>query len=201
MIQPQFRGSDGFGLKHLQAGYGEWGKKMQDDLTDGLKMLINEGVTDPDRVCIVGWSYGGYAALAGGSFTPDLYQCVVSINGVSDIPRMMKQEKSNHNKNHWVLSYWNKIIADNASSINRLKEISPAYHAEKFKAPVLLMHGQYDSTVSIKQSKRMKKMLTKAGKPVDFYMFKGDNHQLTDRNNRIETLTHAIQFVKKHIGG
>src|SRR5690606_351827 len=82
VIQPQYRGSSGFGRQHVLAGHGEWGKKMQDDLPDAIAALSDTGLIDPTRVCIVGASYGGYAALAGGAFTPELYKCVVSINGI-----------------------------------------------------------------------------------------------------------------------
>lgn len=200
VIQPQFRGSSGFGLAHKQAGYGEWGKKMQDDLTDALSELVNGGYVDPNRVCIVGWSYGGYAALAGGAFTPDLYKCVVSINGVSDIPKMMKQERSDHGKNHWVVSYWNKVIANGDSNEDMLETISPARHAKKFKAPVLLLHGAQDKVVNVKQSKYMKEMLEDEDKVVEMKIFKGDNHSLTDNENRLEALTLAVDFVNKHLG-
>ncbi|GGA88954.1 prolyl oligopeptidase [Neiella marina] len=104
VIQPQFRGSRGFGRAHRTAGNGEWGKKMQHDITDAVKHYIAAGEVDPDRICIIGASYGGYAALAGGAFTPDLYQCVVSINGVSGIPEMLEFEEDRHNSDSWVLT-------------------------------------------------------------------------------------------------
>src|SRR4029077_2261187 len=85
VFQPNFRGSDGFGRKFAESGYGEWGRKMQDDLTDAVKALVNLGTVDPARVCIVGASYGGYAALAGAALTPDVYKCAVSISGISDL--------------------------------------------------------------------------------------------------------------------
>jgi dipeptidyl aminopeptidase/acylaminoacyl peptidase len=92
VIQPQFRGSTGFGLDHRAAGKGEWGRKMQSDLSDGIAALVEKGYVDPARVCIVGMSYGGYAALAGGAFQPDLWRCVVSINGVADLNRMVDHD-------------------------------------------------------------------------------------------------------------
>ena len=86
VLQPQFRGSTGLGDAHADAGRRQWGLRMQDDVTDGVKALITQGIVDPKRVCIVGWSYGGYAALAGAAFTPELYACAASIGGVSDLP-------------------------------------------------------------------------------------------------------------------
>jgi dipeptidyl aminopeptidase/acylaminoacyl peptidase len=89
VYQPNFRGSDGYGFKFRSAGYGEWGRKMQDDITEGVQKLIAQGIVDPNRICIVGASYGGYAALAGATLTPDLYKCAVSVNGVSDLMGML----------------------------------------------------------------------------------------------------------------
>jgi len=105
VIQPQFRGSTGFGSEHYSAGHGEWGKKMQDDLTDAVKYFTSKGVVDPKRVCIVGASYGGYAALAGGAFTPDLYKCVVSINGIGDLNGMLAWDKNQHGSSSEVADY------------------------------------------------------------------------------------------------
>jgi Dipeptidyl aminopeptidases/acylaminoacyl-peptidases len=105
VVQPQFRGSTGFGQEHYKAGWGQWGKAMQDDLTDGVNFFVKKGYADPARVCIVGASYGGYAALAGAAFTPDLYQCAVSIAGVSHLPKMLKADKSRYGKKagYWII--------------------------------------------------------------------------------------------------
>lgn len=199
VIQPQFRGSDGFGESHVVAGYGEWGKKMQSDLTDGVEFFASKGMIDPERVCIMGWSYGGYAALAGGALTPDVYKCVVSINGVSDLPLMLQQERSDHGRDHWVLSYWEKAMADGKASNKSLKAVSPAYHAENFKAPVLLIHGDRDNIVDIKQSRRMRSALKKANVPVELIVMKNDNHSLLDGENRVEAVRASIEFINTHL--
>ncbi|MBU2085696.1 MAG: prolyl oligopeptidase family serine peptidase [Alphaproteobacteria bacterium] len=94
VLQPNFRGSDGYGRAFLQAGYGEWGAKMQDDVSDGVAAMIAEGLADPARACIVGTSFGGYSALAGGAFTPDLYKCVVAVAPVADLPKMISDVAS-----------------------------------------------------------------------------------------------------------
>ena len=199
VIQPQFRGSDGFGADHILAGRGEWGKKMQDDLVDGLQALVKEGLVDPERVCILGASYGGYAALAGGAFDSEHYQCVVSINGISDIPRFFREEKSDHGKDHWVLSYWKSAITDGEKE--QQTSISPARFADNFKAPVLLVHGDKDEVVSIDQSKHMHKKLKAAKKDVEFVKLKGEDHHLSTTETRVEALEAVISFVNKHIGG
>jgi len=200
VIQPQFRGSSGFGYEHLQAGVGEWGAKMQDDLTDTILQLAEQGFIDKDRVCIVGASYGGYAALAGGAFTPDLFKCVVSISGVSDIPDMMSREKYDHGSNHWVVSYWDHIIADGKSTTELLKKISPSNFAENFKAPVLLLHGEDDRVVRIEQSELMYKRLKRAAKDVRFVELDGEDHHLSSGETRKQALKEIVSFVNKHIG-
>ena len=200
VIQPQFRGSEGFGASFNLAGNGEWGKKMQSDITDGVLYLTQKGIIDPNRVCIAGASYGGYAALAGGAFTPDMYQCVISIAGVSDLPRMLKEEKSQHGKHHWAVSYWESNVANNELDKDALKEISPAFHAHNFTAPVLLMHGERDKIVSYKQSKVMRSALKKAGKEVELIKLEDENHYLMDGQNRLRVVTEMINFIDQHIG-
>ena len=200
VIQPQFRGSDGFGIEHTRAGYGEWGGKMQDDLTDAINVLVEKGYIDPKRVCIVGSSYGGYAALAGGAFDSDTYQCVVAINGVSDLPKMISFEKSDHGSESWIITYWKKFMTGGEDYDKvKLKEISPSYFADNFKAPVLLIHGDKDRIVDIKQSKTMYSKLKKAGKEVEFLKLKGENHHLVNQETRSEALKATIEFVNRHL--
>jgi len=200
VIQPQFRGSAGFGLAHRRAGNGEWGKKMQDDLTDSLQFLIGKGYVDPLKVCIVGGSYGGYAALAGGAFTPDLYKCVVSINGVSDLTYMLRTEKRDYGKSSWIVSYWEKSIANGKTTYDFLDSNSPVNFADKYKAPVLLIHGENDETVPIKQSKLMYKALKSANKKVVFKELENENHYLLSGETRLEMLESMVGFVEKHLG-
>lgn len=110
VVQPQFRGADGFGGDFILKGRGEWGRKMQHDLTDAVQTLIKLDYVDANKICIVGASYGGYAALAGATFTPKLYQCAVSINGVADVKQMLEDEEHDYGEDHWLLSYWQKNI-------------------------------------------------------------------------------------------
>ena len=201
VIQPQFRGSSGFGLAHTRAGYGEWGKKMQSDLTDGLNFLVAEGIVDPARICILGWSYGGYAALAGAAFTPNLYKCAVSINGVSDLALMMEQEKSDHGRNHWVLSYWdNQLTGGGENKQNILNSASPAKYVEQIVAPVLLIHGEKDKVVNIDQSERMYEALEELDKSVEFIEFEGEGHSISGNEARRTVLKTVIKFINNHIG-
>ncbi len=200
VLQPNFRGSSGFGAEFRDAGRGEWGGKMQDDVTDGVKLLIKSGRADPDRICIVGASYGGYAALAGGAFTPDLYKCVAAIAPVSDLPRMLIDERKDFGKDHWVIEYWTKSIGDLKAERKKLESISPVNFAADFQAPVLLIHGKDDLVVPMRQSTRMERALINAGKSVEFIRLKGEDHWLSTSETRLETLKALDAFVSKHLG-
>ena len=200
ILQPNFRGSSGSGRDFTHAGYGEWGGKMQDDVSDGVAALVQNGMADPERVCIVGASYGGYAALAGGAYTPDLYKCVVAIAPVTDLRRMIRDVASRNGYRHWAVDYWKDIVGDPKAQKVELEAISPANSAETFKAPVLLIHGKDDTVVPISQSRDMDKALRKAGKDVTLIELKGEDHWLSDGDTRIETLRAMSDFVDANIG-
>lgn len=200
VLQPNFRGSAGYGTDFIEAGDGQWGGKMQDDITDGVRALISDGMADPDRICIVGASYGGYAALAGGAFTPDLYKCVAAVAPVSDLPRMLASEKRDHGSHHWVVNYWEERMADGTVYRDKLKAISPVHHAAAFQVPVLLIHGKDDTVVPIKQSEVMRSALKRANKDVDLIKIKGEDHWLSDSPSRLATLKAMSAFVEDHIG-
>ena len=198
VLQPNFRGSSGFGIAFKEAGRGEWGRKMQDDVTDGVDYLVSEGYVDSQRVCIVGGSYGGYSALAGGAFTPDRYRCVVSISGVSDLPKMLIDTKRRLGARHWVNNYWSKVIGDLKKEPEKLKEISPVYSAKQFMAPLLLIHGKDDTVVPLRQSRFMYKAMRKAGRDVELVVLDGSDHWLSTSKTRLRTLEEIGQFVLKH---
>ncbi|MEQ9506778.1 MAG: S9 family peptidase [Hyphomonas sp.] len=199
VLQPNFRGSSGFGQAFLDAGRGEWGGKMQDDLTDGVEALAGFGLIDKDRVCIVGASYGGYAALASAAFHPDVYKCSISIAGVSDLNAMISERKESYGRNHWVLSYWEGIMADGDARRKKLDEISPANAADRIKVPVLLIHGLDDTVVPIGQSERMERALKRANKPVEFVKLKGEDHNLSGPETRLQTLREIDRFLTTHL--
>lgn len=200
VLQPNFRGSAGFGQEFAAAGYGEWGRKMQDDITDGANALVKMGWADPARICIVGWSYGGYAALAGGTATPDLYKCVASIAGVSHLREMLASERKEHGPRSRTVTYWEALIGDPDKDRDAIDAVSPALHADKFKAPVLLIHGASDLIVPIRQSEMMNDALKNAGKPVQYIRIEGDDHSLVEDASRRQALTALGEFLAKHIG-
>lgn len=202
VVQPQFRGSSGFGIKHAIAGNGEWGGKMQEDITDTVNALSEKGLIDPSRVCIAGMSYGGYAALMGGALTPSLYKCVVSINGVTNLPGLYQYDKFEHGHNHDVVTYMEKQFAANAAGeIDKatMKARSPDTHADAFTAPVLLIHSENDKIVPFKQSSAMNSVLKRKKKQVELVKLKGDSHHLENNETRLKALESTIKFINAHL--
>lgn len=199
VIQPQFRGSDGFGSTHVLKGRGEWGKKMQDDLIDGIHHLTKKGTIDPNKVCIVGISYGGYAALAGVAFTPEVYKCAISINGVSNVEEMLEDDKDQYGDDHWVVAYWQEVINSKNLGEDFLASISPINHIDKIKAPILLVHGRHDSVVPFEQSSDMHEELSDAGKEVTFVELKKEGHHLNKNRTRIQTMVAVEKFIQTHM--
>lgn len=199
ILQPNFRGSEGFGQAFEDAGNGEWGGKMQDDITDGVNALVSAGMIDPDRICIVGASYGGYAALAGAVFTPDIYRCVIAIAPVSDLNRMLRDEKRDRGRHHWVVTYWEQAIADGDARQEKLRSISPVRFAENVEAPILLLHGDDDTVVPYSQSAAMKRALEQAGKQVELVKLKGEDHWLSVADTRMQTLREMDRFISEHL--
>ena len=172
---------------------------MQSDLDDGVDFLVEQGIADPQRVCMFGASYGGYAALAAGAFSPDKYRCIVAFAPVADLRRMLSQERRERGRDNWALDYWEGLYGAEASEKEELKALSPVFHADAFKAPVLLIHGKKDTVVRIDQSKAMNKALRKAGKDVTFIQLKGEDHWLTQEDTRIEMLRAAAEFIERHL--
>jgi len=200
VFQPNFRGSDGFGRAFAESGYGEWGRKMQDDLSDGVKALADLGSIDAARVCIVGASYGGYAALAGAALTPDLYKCAVSIAGISDLDDFIGWRKRNWGSDSAGYTYWLKAIGDPDKDQQRLREVSPLTQADKIRIPVLLIHGADDFVVPIAQSKAMKKALDKSGKKTELITLEEEGHSYWSADNEVLAMNAIDNFLWQHLG-
>jgi dipeptidyl aminopeptidase/acylaminoacyl peptidase len=203
VLQPNFRGSDGYGRAWEEAGYGGWGiGVMQHDLTDGVAAVVAARIADPERICIVGASYGGYAALAGVAFTPELYRCAVAFAGVSELRDMLMLERRRRGDRNAAVTYWRRSmgVEDNYSA-RELDAASPALHAERVQAPVLLIHGRDDAVVPIGQSRMMERALRAAGKPVQFLELEGEDHWLSVARTRLETLQAIETFLAQHLSG
>jgi len=200
VFQPNFRGSSGYGRKFLEAGYGEWGLKMQDDITDGVKKLIADGIVDPKRICIVGASYGGYAALAGAAFTPDLYACAAGWAGVYDLRHFLATRAKDYGRDSQMIESWSRFIGDRWNDSGKLDAASPVQNADKIKIPVLLMHGEDDTTVRIDQSQAMERALRRAGKSVTFIAIPKETHYMETSATRTRWLSELEKFLKANIG-
>src|SRR5882672_913945 len=197
VLRPQFRGSTGFGDDFRRAGYRQWGGRMQDDLTDGVLAMVQQGIADEHRVAIVGGSYGGYAALAGAAFTPDVYRCAISINGVSDLPAMLGNVKVQHGAESDSVAYW----LDNIGSPFNKKVIarSPARAADRIHIPILLMHGVDDTVVPMEQSASMARALGELGKTFRFIQLPGEDHWLSRGETRLKVLAEIETFLRENL--
>ncbi|MBS0411489.1 MAG: S9 family peptidase [Proteobacteria bacterium] len=198
VFQPNFRGSSGYGQDFVRAGYGQWGRKMQTDVSDGVAELTRQGIADPHRACIVGWSYGGYAALAGVTVQQGLYRCAVSVAGVADLPSMLTYERDMTGGVGAKERYWKTFMGATSGSEAELKPLSPARRADRADAPILLIHGKEDTTVPVDQSQTMEKALRSAGKPVETVYLPGGDHQLSQAQTRLAMLQAAVAFVEKY---
>jgi dipeptidyl aminopeptidase/acylaminoacyl peptidase len=198
VLQPQFRGGTGFGRAHSRAGYRQWGQLMQHDVTDGVKHLIDKGIADPARVCIVGASYGGYAALAGAAFTPELYRCAVSVAGVSDLVEMQYWEEAQGGPDSPTVRYWREAIGK--ASEPHVAAFSPARSADRVKANVMLMHGVDDTVVPYMQSEFMETALKRAKAPHEVVQLKSEDHWLSRTPSRIEMLVQLERFLAENLG-
>ena len=192
VLQMNFRGSAGQGVEFRNAGLQNWGKEMQDDIEDGARQLIKDGITDPDRICIAGASYGGYAALMGAVKTPDFYQCAISVNGVSNVFDLVRDNRNFRASYNVADQQIGKLGTD-------LKEVSPVNHADKIKIPVLLIHGDLDRQVDIKHSEQMRDALQKEDKSVTFLSLANEDHYLSNEQNRLETFRTMERFLTQHL--
>lgn len=183
VFQPNFRGSRGFGQKFEEAGYKEWGGKMQDDVTDGVKYLIESGKVSEDRICIMGLSYGGFSALSGVVKTPDMYQCAISINGVTDLREMIKYDLKRFKDSEGLEKFVKGTIGDLRHDSALIKERSPIHNTNKIKAPVLLIHGSEDDVVPVKQSRSFQSIMEKAKKSSKYIELADTDHNLMNVHN------------------
>lgn len=188
VLQPNYRGSTGYGTDFYKKGEGQWGLAMQDDLTDAVHWATSTGLADAKRVCIVGGSYGGYAALRAAQRDKGIYRCAVAFAGVSDMVAML----------HYDGSFLNgRRSADSLrAQAPDLKGVSPINFAGDFSIPVLLMHGKADMTVPVKQSREMAEKLKAAGKPFRYVEQPLGDHHLSRQADRVQFLTELDAFLK-----
>ena len=194
VFQPNFRGSTNRSLAFRRAGYGQWGRKMQTDISDGLAELVKQGIVDPKRACIVGASYGGYAALAGVTLQQGLYRCAVAVAPVSDLSDMYWTDYSASGDNRMLQRSLDDFLGDHS----RFAEVSPRKHAAQADAPILLIHGKDDTRVPFHQSQAMADALKSAHKPVELVVMQGEDHWLSHDATRKQMLDAAMKFVTEY---
>jgi dipeptidyl aminopeptidase/acylaminoacyl peptidase len=200
VLHINFRGSAGFGKKFLNAGNGQWGVgSMQQDITDAVKWCIKKGLADPGRVAVIGGSYGGYATLAGITFTPDLYTCAIDLFGISNVRTAIDTMPDWWHliKKRWIRRIGSHIMTD--ESFNR--RISPLFHADKIKAKLMIMHGANDPRVKIQESNRIVETMRKNKKEVVYVVYPDEGHGFRRPANLADMLSRIENFLAKHLGG
>jgi len=200
VFQPQFRGSTGQGQDYAEAGYRQWGKKMQNDVDDAYAHLISQGLVDRGNACIMGFSYGGYAAMAGATVTPDQWQCSLAGAGVSDLVEMQKWVQRRSHSTSPSAQYWNEHIGNIITDRDDLLAHSPAKLADRIKVPMFIFHGEDDQIVPIEQSRILMAAMDRAGKPYEWHEMKLTGHSFGNSNaRRMATMTKVIAFLNKHL--
>ncbi len=199
VFQPQFRGSSGFGRHFEEAGYGQWGLAMQDDITAGVHWLIDQKIADPQRICIVGSSYGGYAALWGLEKTPDLYKCGASFAGVTDLERRLR-DWSDTSRSSVAREIVRHQMGDAYTQAAALEAVSPVLHADRIKVPVLVAHGEQDGRVPISHGTRMRDALQDLHKDVQWLYFPHEGHGLRLPENQAIWYDAVLALLARTIG-
>ena len=192
VLQPNFRGSTGYGAAFQRAGYGQWGGLMQNDVDDGTKWLIDQHLAASGRICIVGGSYGGYVALEAATSRPDLYRCAAAWAPVTDVGDLI------HRIN--LFDYRDPNLPTLGKTGANPDEISPARHADKAAMPILIGHGEEDYTVPVEHTRAMEAALKKAGKPAEVVYYKGENHYLSLASTRKDFFARLEAFLGRNIG-
>ncbi len=196
VLQVNFRGSTGYGKKFLEAGYRQWGLAIQDDISDGVKWAIAEGIADPRRVGIYGASFGGYAALIGATKTPELYRAAAAYAPVTDIALMIEDDAKYGRQS---LAWAEPMVGGGRSDAQRLRDTSPLQLAERAGVPILLGHGDEDDTVEVHHSRKMAAALKAAGKPFEYLEFEHEIHGFALEANRIRWYEALIAFFEKNL--
>lgn len=197
-LQVNFRGSTGYGKDFLNAGDREWGRKMHDDVIDGVRWAIDRGMADPDRVAIYGGSYGGYAALAGATFTPDVFRCAVDIVGPSNLITFIETIPP-----YWTsyLSMLHRRVGDPERDRDSLLARSPLGHVDRIRIPLLIAQGANDPRVKQSESEQIVAVLRDKGIDHEYLLFPDEGHGFAKPENRLRFYAAAEAFLAKHLGG
>ena len=196
VFQMNFRGSTGYGRKFLEASYKQWGLKMQDDITDGVQWLIDKGIADAKRVAIYGGSYGGYAVLAGLTFTPHLYACGIDYVGVSNLFTFMQTIPP-----YWrpMLEMMHEQVGDPDKDKEQLAATSPALHADNICVPLFIAQGANDPRVNKAESDQMVEALRARGVEVEYMVKDNEGHGFHNQENRFDFYRAMERFLNEHL--
>lgn len=198
VIEPEFRGSRGYGTRHMRAGFKQWGLAMQDDISDALQFAVKQGWADASRVCIMGASFGGYAALWGVAKDPEQYRCAVAHAAVAD-PRFTFDFHWNDISSDAKTYSLAVTLGDRKADDAKLAAVSPLQHAARIKVPVLLTHGGADRRVPVQNGERMRDALQKLGKPVEWVLYKDEGHGFRHTDNEVDYYRRIEAFLDKHL--
>ncbi|MGK6353767.1 alpha/beta hydrolase family protein [Sphingomonas sp. DT-207] len=198
VLQPNFRGSTGFGSGFVEKGYGAWGRGMQDDIDDGVKWLTGRGTADPKRVCIMGASFGGYAAMWAAVRNPELYRCAISFAGISDVASMLRFDRKSFSAPRYARDWQSRVQGDKDFGLD---QISPIKMVDKLTVPILIAHGEDDDNVPLYQSRRLHEALGKAGRRHEYVVYEGEGHGFANPINATDFLTRVGKFLDTHNPG
>lgn len=196
VLQPNYRGSAGFGRAYLEASFGQWGLAMQDDITDGVAWAIDSGLADPERIAIYGGSYGGYATLSGITKTPELYKCAVDYVGVSSIFSWLDAFPP-----YWkpMLEMVHEMVGHPERDAERLRATSPLYHVDKIRCPLFVAQGANDPRVKLEESDQIVAALRERGVDVEYLVKDDEGHGFANEENRFEFYRAMESFFAKHL--
>ena len=200
VLQPQFRGTLGLGWKHFSASFKQWGRTMQDDITDGVRWAVDQGIADASRVCIYGASYGGYATMMGLIKDPDLYKCGINYVGVTDLDLFTTATWSDFAQSEFLQYEMKDMFGDIATERDRLMAVSPVEQAAKIKVPVLMAYGAADVRVVPEHGTRMRSALERNNRKVEWMMAEGEGHGFYDPENQKKFYGAMEAFLARHIG-
>lgn len=195
VLQPNFRGSTGFGRAFVEKGTGQWGRGMQDDLDDGVKWLAGRGTIDAKRVCIMGASYGGYAAQWAAIRNPDIYRCAISFAGVTDIASQLRFSRGSFTASRYFSNWRERVMGQKDFDLD---QISPLRQAGRFGIPILIAHGTADDRVPISQSRRLRGALVQANRPHEYVEYKDEGHGFENPVNATDFLVRVGAFLDKY---
>jgi dipeptidyl aminopeptidase/acylaminoacyl peptidase len=195
VLQPNFRGSTGYGREFVEQGMGQWGRAMQDDLDDGVQWLVDQGKVDPKRICIMGASYGGYAAMWAAVRNPEIYRCAISFAGISDVNAMLKYDRKTFAAPRYFRNWRERVQGDKNFDLN---SVSPLRAVDRVRIPLLIAHGEKDDNVPMSQSQKLHEALTKAGKPHEYVIYQGERHGFQKVGNAVDYLKRVEAFLAKY---